>query len=490
MSHSTRRFFNPEFVIQNKLSFSTVILLQDIYFWILGKNPPKSFIRNGRKYFYISQSHFAELNYGLLNQQRISSIFKELKNIGIIDSTLIVDYHYNYVNFNWDKIKESLLSQEVLKEMESNDWWKRIHDYADEEIAREKEWDKAHKDSNYEEGYEVVRKNNRDYLVKKKEVEKESYNKNDMEDMLLSEEDMGIKAKVCKEADSIARLILKRYNKYFAHRIPEIGQEPTKTYIGICNKITDIYNGAFLKSRIYPMGEKFLNNSQFKIEGWKDLIKEVKGDWNKTRKLILGALKNFDLMHEENRMPYSKDYLQTNLNLWLYDNISNRDEPQSQFILSLFEPEFTTKHNSEIKADKIFEQLNDKAKRGGNALFELNENMPAGLFWQRVKEIVDWGKLAFKVEPNIQYWVNSPSEIPGQFARYCEEKNISVSVHTLDIKKAVDDNSPWTWFIKDISIKHGLNKHLSECVTEKDFLSNYKSENYPSFDDMEEIPVF
>ena len=99
-------------------------------------------------------------------------------------------------------------------------------------------------------GYEIVVKNNRKYLVKKKKVD----DKNNMGDMLLSKEDMGIISKVCKEADAIALLIIKRYGNYFSHRIPESGQAPTKTYIGICNKITDIYNGAFLKSRIYPLG--------------------------------------------------------------------------------------------------------------------------------------------------------------------------------------------------------------------------------------------
>ena len=489
---STRRFFNTDFIIKNKLSFSSVILLQDIYYWILSKNPPKSINVEDVTFYYISQSHFAELNYGLLSQPRINAIFKELRESGIIKDNMIIDYHMNYVSFDWDKIKESLLKKEVLMEMDyANDWWKRIHNYADEQIEKENRIKngKLDPDDMLNKGYEIVVKNNRKYLVKTKEAEKESYNKNSEDKMLLSEEDMGLKPKICIEADAIAKLIIKKYNNYFSHRIPESNQEPTKTYIGICNKISDIYNGAFLKSRIYPLGEKLLNNSQFKVDGWRDKIKDVQGDWNKTRKLILGALKNFVLMHNENRLPYNKDYLQTNLNLWFYDNISNRDEPQSQFLLCLFEPEYTTKHHSELKADKIFETLNDTTKRGGNKLFGLNENMPSGLFWQRVKEMVEWGKLAFRMEPNIQYWITTPYEIPGRFADYCEEKGISVSVHTLDIKKAVEDNSPWTWFIKDMSLKHGLNSHLSECVTNNDFLDCYKFKNL-TFDDMEDLPIF
>jgi hypothetical protein len=307
---------------------------------------------------------------------------------------------------------------------------------------------------------------------------------------LLSEEDMGLKTKICKEADSIARLILKRYGNYFSHKVPDENTAPTKTYTEICRKITDIYNGAFIKSRFYPLGEKFLNNRQFNIDGWREKIREAKGDWLKVKRLILSALRNFTLMHNENRMPYSKDYLQTNLNLWLYDKVSNYDEPQSQFIICLFEPEFTTKHNSELKADRIFDTLPEKAKKGGNKLFGLNENMPSGLFWEKVSEIVEWGKLALEYEPNIHYWITSASELPGLFADYCDEKEISVSVNTLDIKRAVESNSPWTWFVKDMSLKHGLNPHLSELVSEKDFKKKYEKSDRITFDDMKEIPVF
>lgn len=481
---STRRFFNIEFIKKNKLSFSAAIILQDIYRWIFSDNPPMILEKNGRQYFFISQTHIANFNCGLLNQQRVSAIFKELKNVKIIEDSIVVDYHFNYISFNWNTIKDTVLCKEVLMEMSSNEWWKKIHDYADEQIAKEKEWDRTHKsESVYDRDYEIVVKNNRQYLVKKKNV-KESYN----EDMkLLTDEEMGIKAKVCLEADRITRLILKRYYMYFSHKVPKEGIEPTKTYVEICNKIIDIYNGTFIKSRFYPMGEKFLNNKQFNINGWKDKLKEVKGDWLKVKKLILSALKNFDLMHEENRLPYSKNYLQSNLNLWLYDKYSDYDNPQSQFVLCLFEPEFTNKHNSEAKADRIFEKLPEKVKIGGNRLFGLNENMPAGSFWQKVKEMLDWGKLAFEYEPNITYWVTSPTEIVGEFAKYCEEKEISVSVSTLDIKKAVESNSPWTWFIKDMSIKHGMNSHLSELVTEEDFKKCYKGISRMTFNDMSEV---
>lgn len=482
---NTRKYFDTKFIKENKLSFSSCIILQDIYSWLFSKNPPIIKKINEKKFYFISQTHIAEYNEGLLNRRRIGAIFDELKKVGIIESTIIVDYHFHYVSFNWNIIKESILNEEVLTNMENNEWWKNAHRICDENIAKEKKWKETHGDPDdlLNQGYEIVVKNGRNYLVKKKESKIKASKD---ESMLLSEEDMGIKSKYCQEADAIARLILKRYNCYFNHKVPEEGVEPTKTYVNLCNKITDIYNGTFIKSRFYPLSEKFLNNSQFNIEGWKDKIKEVQGDWLKVKKLILNSMRNFMLMHDENRMPYSKGYLQTNLNLFFYDNVSNRDEPQSQFILSLFEPEYTTKHHSELKADKIFDSLNNVAKKGGNRLFSLNENMPSGLFWQRIKEMIEWGKLAFNSEPNIQYWLMSPNDLPNEFAKYCEEKEISVSVHTLDIKKAVNDNSPWTWFVKDMSIKHGLNSHLSELVTKEDFKKCYKKDKL-TFDDLEDV---
>lgn len=286
----------------------------------------------------------------------------------------------------------------------------------------------------------------------------------------------------CKEADSIAKLILKKYPQYFTHRIPDGKSAPTKTYVNICKCIEDIYNGRFIRERV--LSENFLNNTQFNIEGWQAKIKAVKGDWVAVKKLILGALKNFILMHDEDRMPYSKQYLQSNLNLWFYDSISIQGEGQSQFILCLFEPEYTKKHNSEAKADKIFETLSDTAKNGGNELFEMNTSMPAGMFWDNMRKMVEWGKNVCHFEDNAHYWISSASELPHLFVEYCRQENISVSLSTVDIQKAVKCNGPWTWFVKNACLKHGLNTSLAECVDISDFVDCYKKF---SFDDMEQV---
>ena len=312
-----------------------------------------------------------------------------------------------------------------------------------------------------------------------KKIDSNNYNKiKEEQKMLLDESDFKIKPKkYSDEAESIAKKIIIKYGTIFNHRLPEDGKEPTKTFQEICIKIQDLYNGNF-NSRNYPLSDKCVNSKQFDTKDYQKRIKEVKGDWCKVRKLLFTALNNFQLMFDENRMPFKKDYLQNNLNLWLYDKYTNRDEPQSQFIQSFNEPLTTGKQLSENKADKIYDSLPKKAQDGGNRLVELApKGISSGTFWENINKIVEWGKLAFEVEENIRYWATSPGDIVNLFADYCEKNNINVNCSTLDIEKAVSSNSPWVWFVKEASSEHCLNLNLCDCVTASDFNDCYRFGN-------------
>ena len=497
---STRRFFSTDFIIENKLSFSTVVLLQDIYFWILSRNPPKSFQFQNETYYFISQSHFCELNKGLLNQQRVSAIFKELKKIGIIHNSILVDLHKNYISLNWQKIKESILIREELEQIERDDWWKRIHDYADEQIALKKQ-PASKMDSNYE----VVEKNNRLYLVKKKQQQADSYNRTNEENMagLLDDKDMQLqKPKYCKQADAIAKRILIKYATIFQNRIPEEGQQPTKTYISICHKIEDIYNGNFTKSRYYNFDEAVFNNKQFDTEGWREKLKAVRGDWNKVKALIFNAVENFALMFKDDRMPFKKDFLVSSLNDWFHsENPNSRN--QSQFIQSLNEPQIQKSKLGMDKAKNIVEDLKKKSPVSYYAGHELNELLPANAneltAWQFITDIIKWGKLLWQFDENAKYFMQckingelqaGPKVLPALFARWLKEQDVSVTLATLDIKQSSENNGPWCWFYEQACRKHDMNPNFVDCFDTADFYDARKMSGKITFDDMTEIPVF
>lgn len=265
---------------------------------------------------------------------------------------------------------------------------------------------------------------------------------------------------ICKEADLIAKNILKKYPQYFSHRVMRAGKI-TNLYKDICHCICDIYNGSFLNSRLYDINYSF---------DWKSVLKEVRGDWLKVKKLILNCLKNFDLMHQSEYLPFNKTVLKSNLKEWFYDNNQFRGtEPTSQFIECINPPELTAKHFSEKKADEIFDKLPYKAQVGGNYLFSLNENMASGKFWEYVDKMVEWAKMAYKCDDNMTSWLESPSDIVEQFYKYCKNNKISVSLNTCNIEKAVECNGPWVWFVQEACEEYGINKKVENCSNKNDF---------------------
>lgn len=283
-----------------------------------------------------------------------------------------------------------------------------------------------------------------------------------------------------KEAENFVRKILTNHPEIFTTRIPKGDISVSKTFCKACRYVQDIWNGTFGSVRNNPYNENLGKSKWFDTEDWRKTLRGVKGDYQKMEELMEKAISHYKLMFDERYVPFNKDVLPSSFEKWLFDDFTlGNDNPISYFILSFKEPNKTQNQLSEIKADKIFERIPEKAREGGNKLFEMNENMPSGTFWESIENMVEWGKLAFENEPNIQYWITSPSDIPALFAKYCEERGLSVSLSTVDIEKSVEHNSPWTWFVKDASLKHGLNSHLSECADSEDFYDCYKDGHYP-----------
>lgn len=434
---ATRRFFNSQFIKENNFDFTSLCILQDIYSWIFSSNSPEQLIFQGKKYFYLNQTYIASINEGLIKQSRVSGLFKFYKRIGIINSSIVKKRKY-YVSFNWNKILESLIEEEDMYCAPDNNWYLKIHEFIKEELKREEE-----------------------------------YKQNRSEDSIMLFE-FSEKPKYTKEAEMITRRIITKYHNYFPHRLPKENEKPTKLFIESCKKIQDIYNGTFTNSKYYRLSRKFLCTKQFDTDNWRGKIDSVKGDWCKVRKLLFKSIENFILMFDTSRMPFKKDFLQKNLNTWLYDPYTNKEEPQSQFILCLNEPRIISKQLSENKADAIFEKLSPKVQDAGNRLFELaGPQTPSGTFWKNIEDIVCWTKHLLKVEENVRNWISSSSQLLNEFADYCERNKITISSSTLDIEKAVKCNGPWVWFIKDAIEKNKLNKYLCLIVTKSDFDKYY-----------------
>ena len=278
------------------------------------------------------------------------------------------------------------------------------------------------------------------------------------------------------QAISIVNLAITRYNKYFSHKIPLSNSRPTKIYTDSIKKVVDIYNGTFVSNRrLYAFSDDFVNNKSFSIKGWKNRLLEVKGNWNKTKRLILEALANFELMHDPSMMPYRKDYLKENFSEWLYDGWNG--EGQSQFVQCLKRPEKIREHNGELKADRIYDGLPSNVQKAGNLFFDMNPNMNSARLWENVEKMYEWSKSLFKNERSSTYICGSASELPLKYADFLKENEVKVNIYALDIEYCVNVDGPWSWFVQDLVRKHGLHMYLATCKNGEAIDNLYSRDN-------------
>lgn len=504
MNEISAKYFSTKFIIDNKLKLADIVILEYIYSWILSNNPPEFKMESGKKAFYLSQSHIANDYNSLIDQSTISRKMKKLERCGIVETRIIDSVKGKfYLCFNWDKVIESLAPQELLEQQRykyCSNWFEKIFQYMQEEKKTKQKWDEEWNKKSWHEKIQYEMQQEQEW----KKEQANSYNNNEVNkvDTLLDKKDMNIKVSYSKQADMIAKRILIKYPNVFVNKIPKEGEKPTKTYISICHKIDDIYNGRFTSFRFYQFDECVFKNKQFDTENWRENIVAVKGDWNKVKSLIYTAIKNYILMFQEDRMPFKKDWLTNNLNEWFHSENPNTRN-QSQFIQSLKEPQIQKSKLGNDKAKSIVDNLKEKSPIAYEAGHELNQLLPLKASelsaWTFITDIIKWGKLLWQFDENAKYFMqckingelhSGPKVLPAIFARWLKEKNIAVNLSTLDIKQSSASNSPWCWFYHEACRKHDMNYEFVNCFDSTDFYDARKMSGKITFDDMNELPVF
>ena len=437
---------NKTFLSQVKyLKHIHITILCYLYQWIASENCPKlKTFEDGRKYFWITLNKMADdLNFSRRQVQnalfRLENKDKKIKSSlqPFIypkqvkkENRLYISLNENMIPFILEPVKNSITINYLQKKLTGNT-----------------------------------------YNIKKIPGDNK---------MLLDSKDINIQERkgYSFEAECLVKKLVKKNRNIFTNKLPEDYKDGkiTNSYIKACKAVQDIYNGNFISSKYYPLSEKFLNNKLFDISNYKNIIKEVKGDWNKVHQLLLNAIKNYKLMFEKNRVPTKKSELTNSIQEWLYDSWNHATkEPVSYFIYSLNEPNFTDEQFSNIKADKIYDELPETVSSYGNEMIEnfFTGNSHPGIIWQHIKEIYEWGNLLLDFDENARYWISKDGNIIQKFCNYLKENNLSVSSNTLDIEKAIDCNGPWCWFLSEAINNHSLNNNITNCVSEDDFYDCY-----------------
>lgn len=261
------------------------------------------------------------------------------------------------------------------------------------------------------------------------------------------------------EAEGLVSRFLLVHAGIFGTRIGK-----TKTFERCCRIVQDIYNGAMLNPRIYSLSA--VNRCrQFDVDGWREKLASVKGNWEKVEKLLSQSAENFRKMHEAMYMPTNKSWLPKGFDKWLYD-ADNFDFP-SYFIFSFNAPAIPKEQFRENCADKIFEALPKSVRRLGNQIvgeYDINNNY---VFWKNLRDLYGWCDKVCSddaLNHNMTYWVGSPSEIIKEFISYCEENGIDMNESTVCVKTAFERNSPFKWFVKDAVKEHKLDDRILEIA--------------------------
>lgn len=264
---------------------------------------------------------------------------------------------------------------------------------------------------------------------------------------------------VSSSSDRVARDILSS-TKLFKNRIPK--GVYSKSYQRICKILADIHDGIFLSNYI-------LDNEHIRLdkENIEYTLKLVEHDWNSVEKLVKSTLVNFNLMHDSKYMPYSKKCLHTDFSLYLYDYYHH----DSQFVQCFKKPLLTSEYKSEIKADKIFNLLNNEIKEIGNNLIDFSSFSNPVSFWQFIKDMYDWSLLLLKYDKNSHYFISSPEEFLLKFYQYVISNDLRLRISNFNYM--LKSNNPLNWFIKDKTIKHKMNKKIVDCFSENDFKRNF-----------------
>ena len=301
-----------------------------------------------------------------------------------------------------------------------------------------------------------------EYLVKEEPKEKSK----EAEDKVLFDY---VEKDFSEEAEAIVNKAITRNRDVFTTKIPKEGSM-TKAYSNSCRFLDDLFHGRVLGSRKYAvLNELAAENTN----GCRDAFEDCEGDWSAINKMVMKAVRNYNLAHDPNRAPLKKSILTKAFNEWIYNDYTNT----SWLVTCLEEPYLVIEEDEKERADEIYDELPSKAKKGGNRIYKMNLYMKEVPFWNAIADMVEWGDALVRCDSNARYWVSNGGELVYKFYEYLHDNDLTVSLSTVCIAQAVNCSGPWTWFVTDAVNKHRLHPQLANCISDKEVRRLYEKGN-------------
>ena len=225
-----RNMYYKDVIVESKLLGSPIIVFNYIFQWISSETPPETIIINNSVCYYCTINKIADDTMLSVNSVR-ESIDKLINGtIQLIDKFYDSKSHKLYLKIYPENIRR-ILAEGIT----SND-----------------------KYFNYLNEYEEINVCENSFFEELKVVKKYS-----------------------KESEDLVVSLLEKNSDIFKTRIPKNLDNPTKTFEKACKIMQDIYNGNFTNAKFYYFAPSFENDNRFAVDGWRDMISDVKGNWDK-----------------------------------------------------------------------------------------------------------------------------------------------------------------------------------------------------------------
>ena len=176
--------------------------------------------------------------------------------------------------------------------------------------------------------------------------------------------------------------------------------EDTKCYEKNVEWVQKIYDGTFLQNQFL-----FQNESQYNLNGYVDVVRNCKGDWNKVLNVIEQSVNNLEMAKQPQYVPYNKTYLEsiTFSNFFEIFSRGKYGEINSPFLYFVNPPKLVSDYCSEYKLTDLKLLCDNKiaveADKFCNKYFKGGREKR--WFWKDIIDFSRWFSCLKENYPNI-----------------------------------------------------------------------------------------
>jgi len=270
---------------------------------------------------------------------------------------------------------------------------------------------------------------------------------------------------IMSELSSIAEGI----DLVFKFKHPNDGGKVTKSILKFNRQVLDIYQGFFTKQK-YRLDENFIKRNKRLISPASyEEIKSCKGNWEKVKKLLVKAAKNYSEWFSPKNQPLTKDWLPRDLSRWMYEERNG----SSLFIACIMEPPETI---GSVLSDKVVDNLPEKVYAESikfkDEFFHTISTELSNQFWFSINNVFKLENMLRKKYSDdymVSLWLGNSGEWTCKYIEWLKTCWGENTKWYLMVRHIGSKGKPWEkWIFSDEDLaENGVSKDIYEFTVKQ-----------------------